>query len=65
MVVILDDILVAGASKEEHLQLLDEVLQRIQRAGLRLQKKKCLFLASEVTYLGYRISADGVQPLED
>ena len=61
----LDDILVAGDSKEEHLMLLGEVLDRLERAGLRARKDKCQFMVPEVSYLGHRIDASGLHPLED
>ena len=64
VVVYLDDILVAGDSKEEHLRLLGEVLDRLERAGLRARKDKCQFMVPEA-YLGYRIDANGLHPLED
>ena len=39
--VYLDDILVTGASEEEHLADLKEVLRRLAEAGLCLKKDKC------------------------
>ena len=42
-VVYLDDILVTGASEEEHQANLKEVLRRFAEAGLRLKKDKCNF----------------------
>ena len=35
--VYLDDILVTGAIEQEHLQNLDEVLSRLEAAGMRLK----------------------------
>ena len=40
----IDDILVTGASEEKHLQNFSAVLQRLQDAGLRLKKQKCVLL---------------------
>ena len=65
VVVYLDDILITGPSKEAHLKTLDEVLSRLDRAGLRVKKSKCEFLKTSVTYLGHRIDADGLHPLPD
>ena len=65
VVVYLDDILVAGKTETEHLKRLDQVLARLQEAGLRLSKKKCLFMASSVDYLGHRIDAHGLHPLPE
>ena len=60
--VYLDDILVTGKTKEEHLQRLNTVLQRLQDAGMRLKKKKCEFMMNSVEYLGHSISAEGLRP---
>ena len=51
-----DDILVLGANDEEHITNLEEVLKRLSNTGARLKKSKCMFMASEVTYLGQRIN---------
>ena len=58
----IDDILVTGATESEHLQNLDEVLDRLKKAGLRLKKHKCAFMLPEVEYLGHKISRQGLQP---
>ena len=56
-----DDILILGATIEEHLQILDIVLQRLEAAGQKLNKSKC-FLCPRVEYLGHIIDKDGLQP---
>ena len=63
--VYIDDILITGRSEEEHLRVLDEVLQRLEKAGMRLKKSKCTFLSQSVKYLGHKISKEGLQPTED
>ena len=65
VVVYLDDILITGCSKEAHLQTLDEVLSRLDKAGLRVKRSKCEFMKESVTYLGHRIDAEGLHPLPD
>ena len=65
VVVYLDDILISGSTEEEHLAALDEVLNRLNKAGLRVKKSKCEFLRSSVTYLGHQIDAEGLHPLQD
>lgn len=49
VIVRVDDILVSGASDEDHLSNLEEVLKRLASAGLRLQKSKCVFMEPQVT----------------
>ena len=64
VVVYIDDILVTGATQQEHLHTLEEVLSRLEKAGARLKREKCKFMLPSVEYLGHRISADGLQPTD-
>ncbi len=61
----IDKILVTGKNEQEHFASLEEVLQRLEEAGLRLQKAKCRFMAPSVTYLGHQIDAEGLHPVEE
>ena len=63
--VYIDDILITGCTEEEHLKTLDEVLTRLERAGMRLKKSKCQFLLPSVEYLGHKISKEGLQPTDE
>ena len=40
----IDDIMVTGATEEEHLKNLEQVLQRLQSYGFRLKLTKCRFM---------------------
>ena len=51
----IDDILIFTESQEEHLRLLDKVLGRLRDAGLKVSIEKSVWMAKEVTYLGYII----------
>ena len=62
--VYLDDILVTGSSKRNHLENLTEVLGRLEKAGMRLKQSKCQFMLPAVEYLGHKISEKGLQPME-
>eukprot|EP00731_Ephydatia_muelleri_P036715 Em0310g4a len=46
---------------KEHLTRLEEVLERLQAAGMKLKPKKCRLLRRKVNYLGYIVSSGGVQ----
>ena len=61
----LDDILIAGKNKKDHLDTLCKVLQRLQESGFKLNKNKCKFEQRSVTYLGHKIDAEGLHPTEE
>ena len=44
---------------------LDQVLERMSDADLRLKRSKCVFQVPSVTYMGHWISAQGLSPLEE
>ena len=60
----LDDILVAGTTQAEHDLRLQQVLERLEKAGIRLQKEKCQFNQQRVEYLGHCIDAMGIHPTQ-
>lgn len=63
--VYLDDIIVSGATIEEHDRRLDAVLKRLQNANLTLNESKCHFRKTAIEYLGHSVSAAGVRPNGD
>ena len=63
--VYLDDILITGVDDAEHNGNLSKVLDRLNKAGLKLNAGKCYFKRESVKYLGYRIDAQGLHPLEE
>ena len=56
----IDDILVTAKDDEEHLRILAQVLQRLQKYGFRVKKAKCQFLQKSVEYLGHVVDAKGL-----
>ena len=60
-VVYLDDILVFSKPDQDHDELVKQVLERLRSTNLFTNAKKCEFDKSHVEYLGYIISAQGVQ----
>lgn len=61
----LDDILISGATIEEHIQTLTQVLERLKTAGLRLNWSKCFFMRPSLEHLGHVIDKDGLHPTEE
>lgn len=58
----IDDIIVYGRSREDHLSNLRIVLQRHSKAGLKLNQK-CVFDVTELTFLGHVVNGKGLFPL--
>lgn len=63
--VFMDDILVYGATKEEHDGRLEKVMQRIETAGLKLNREKCSIRQSQLRFLGHLIDRSGIRPDPD
>ena len=61
----LDDLIGHSKDHEIHLDLLKQLFLRLRRYGLKLQAKKTVLGAESVTYLGYQISKNGIQPGEE
>lgn len=61
--VYLDDIIVA--EKENDTSVLRQVFQRLREHNLKLNKAKCRFREAQVSFLGHRIDAKGLHPLQD
>ena len=59
-----DDVLVHSHTFTEHLSGLARVLNAYRRAGMKLNPKKCIFVASKIDYLGHTVSAAGIEPQE-
>lgn len=58
----LDDLAVlTSESFEQHLQHIDIVLEKLEKAGLTYNVEKCRFLCKEVLMLGYIISTNGLK----
>ena len=58
---IIDDILVWGATQEEHDLRLRKVLDRAKEFNLKLNREKCEIRRSEVKYVGHMLTRDGVK----
>ena len=62
MEVIVDDLVVWGENTEQHDVRPRQVLDCCRDRNLKLNKDKCRFRVSEVSYVGHVLSADGVKP---
>ena len=61
----IDDILVASATKEEHLEHLHEVCRRLETYGIVVNPSKCVLGTDSLDFLGHRVDRHGIRPLEE
>jgi hypothetical protein len=59
----LDDVIVASRSDTEHLHHLHLLFQRLQAAGLVINREKCVFGVAAVEFLGHHVLAAGTAPI--
>lgn len=60
----LDDFLVFSPDEISHKEHLRQLFERLRDYGMVINTSKCVFGASEVTFLGYKVSSAGIKPLE-
>ncbi|KAE8276916.1 Retrovirus-related Pol polyprotein [Larimichthys crocea] len=58
----IDDLVIWGSTLQEHNDRLAKVLQRISDHGLKLNRAKCQFCVQEMTFLGDKLSGEGIEP---
>src|SRR5436853_6163123 len=63
--VYLDDVTAYSKTFKEHLQHLEEIFKRIEKAGLKINPDKCHFGAQSLQFLGHIITKDGILPDPD
>lgn len=62
VLVFINDILIHGPTADEYINRVFKVLERLKSKGITLNPEKCIFYASELTFLGHKISEKGVEP---
>jgi hypothetical protein len=62
VLVYIDDLLVHTDTHKKHLEVLDQVLARLHKNHLKINLEKCIFGNKEVSYLGFTLTPDGINP---
>ena len=62
VLVYLDDILIFSQTLQEHISHIRRALEKLRAAKLYARLHKCSFFQDRVEYLGFDVSAQGVQP---
>ena len=60
--VYVDDLLIFSPDENQHRKDLSQVLGILEKADLRISLDKCSFFASELDFLGFTLSREGVKP---
>ena len=63
VILYLDDIICHSKTFEEQLVNLELVFERLRKANLKLNPKKCHLFQTQVTFLGHSISQNGIGTL--
>ena len=58
--VYIDDVIIFSQTFNEHVDHLNQVFNRLRKAGLKLKPKKCFLFKTEVRYLGHVVGRDGI-----
>lgn len=58
----LDDVILSCKNWEHMMEVLRQVLTALQRANLTLKPSKCVFMAEELNYQGFRIAKGQLKP---
>ena len=58
----MDDVLIFGKDQKEHDSRLTAALEKIQAAGVTLNKDKCKFNKTSLTFLGHIIDRKRISP---
>ena len=65
IVIYMDDICVYTETKEEHMELLKQVFERLRKNHLFVKLAKCEFLQPSISFLGHQITSEGVKMMSD
>lgn len=56
-----DGLLAKSFTREEHLEILDKIFQRLEKFNVRLNPKKCAFGVTSGKLMGYIVSEKGIE----
>ena len=54
--------IIPGKSKQEHDQNLIAFLQRSREKNIRINREKCVFFTTQVSYFGHTFTLEGLKP---
>uniref|UniRef100_A0A146LKA7 RNA-directed DNA polymerase n=1 Tax=Lygus hesperus TaxID=30085 RepID=A0A146LKA7_LYGHE len=61
----LDDLILVSRTAEEHIALLNSVIDRLERANLTINAEKCELFRSSLLFLGFIVDSEGLRASPD
>ena len=61
VVTFVDDVLVETKTKEEHNEIIEEVLRRLEKNDLYIKPEKYMWKVRKIEFLGVTIGSDGIE----
>lgn len=61
----IDDIIIYGETHEQLKERTEKVLKRLEEYNVELNKDKCIYEVTELTFLGHKLSANGITATPD
>ena len=61
----IDDVLIMSENETQHFEQLGIIFQRLDNYGLSINLSKCVFGQTNLEFLGYQISSQGIRPTEE
>jgi hypothetical protein len=61
----IEDLLVHAKDHGNHLEILDDLVTRLRKHGLKINLPKSFFGATQVSYLGFKLTPEGLKPGAD
>lgn len=61
----IDDVIIASDNEEQHREHLKLLFDRLNRYGITINLSKCCFGATEIDFVGFHVSEDGMRPTKD
>ena len=61
IIIYIDDVIIHTATHEHHLKVLVDVLRHLDQHNLKINLAKCLFGNTEVAYLGFVLTLEGIR----
>jgi hypothetical protein len=65
LIIYLDDVLIYAETEEEHNRIVTEVLKYLTANRLAISQDKCFWSTTQVDFLGYVISKNGIKMPQD